>query len=52
MKDNNPGGQADQAGVRGQAEGAEQPGSLSPRHDSDPRATQDPAVGVLGNGAQ
>ncbi len=49
--ENVPGGQAGEASVRDQAEGAEQPETASPQtvspqvEGSGPRATQDPAEG-------
>ncbi len=51
--ENLPAGQASEAGVRDQAEGEEQPGSVSPRDEgSGPRATQDPVEGGPESGAE
>lgn len=47
------GGQAGEASVRDQAEGDDQPGSVSPQDQSSgPQATQDPAEGAPESGGR
>lgn len=52
MTENMPGGQAGEASVRDQAEGDEEPGTVSPQDEgSGPQASQDPVEGAPDSGA-